>query len=233
MKRFYKAVSTNPTEGGWGVLLDDRPVLTPKRNALILPTQSLAEAIAAEWMIQDEDINLEDLILTRKARAVIDLVRNDREGYVNGCLKYGESDLVCYRADWPAGLIVRQSESWDPIVDWAQKNYDVAIIVMSGVMYRPQPEDSLKVFKNAMERLNDWELLALHSFVSTCGSLLIGLACFEGQLSIAKAVEAAELDIQWQLEDWGSDPEALKAHEDRIEAIETDWRFLNLTRRDD
>ena len=49
MKRFYKTVTVDATPGGFRLLLDGKPVQTPARQALLLPTRALAEAVAEEW----------------------------------------------------------------------------------------------------------------------------------------------------------------------------------------
>ena len=56
MKRFYKDVAVTPQEGGFAILLDGRTVKTPARNILVLPTEKLASAIAAEWREQGEEV---------------------------------------------------------------------------------------------------------------------------------------------------------------------------------
>jgi len=49
MKRAYRNASAEAVEGGWGVALDGRPLRTPGRNPLVLPSAALATAIADEW----------------------------------------------------------------------------------------------------------------------------------------------------------------------------------------
>ena len=49
MKRFYKETAVDAGDGGFRVLLDGKPMRTPAKAVLVVPTQALAEAIAAEW----------------------------------------------------------------------------------------------------------------------------------------------------------------------------------------
>ncbi len=55
IKRFYRQVAVESGEAGHGVTLDGRPVRTPAKAALLLPTRALAEAIAAEWDAQEDE----------------------------------------------------------------------------------------------------------------------------------------------------------------------------------
>ena len=59
------------------VLLDGRPMRTPAKATLIVPTRPLAEAIAVEWdSVPDKaEINAAHLRLTRLAATGIDRVR--------------------------------------------------------------------------------------------------------------------------------------------------------------
>jgi len=117
VKRFYKAA----TVGEWRrILLDGKPVKTPGRRDLALPSDALAEAIADEWNAVGEQIDPRAMKLSGLANAALDRIAPDPAGFARGLAAYGESDLLCYRAEAPAGLVRRQSESWDPIIAWAQ-----------------------------------------------------------------------------------------------------------------
>lgn len=78
MKRFYKDVSIGPAEGGFAVLLDGRPVKTPGRNLLVLPTERLAAAIAQEWQAQGDEVIAITMPLLRLANTVVDGVAVNR-----------------------------------------------------------------------------------------------------------------------------------------------------------
>src|SRR3569833_4722102 len=120
MKRFYKAVAVGPTDGGVAVLLDGRPVKTPARNTLVLPTEKLAAAIAAEWRGQGEEVTATSMPLLRLANSVTDGVTVNRGGVVDAVMRFAENDLLCCRAHQPPDLVARQSAGWDPWLDWAR-----------------------------------------------------------------------------------------------------------------
>ena len=110
MKRFYKQASVTAEPGGHAIHLDGRPVRTPARAPLLLPNAPLAEAIAAEWNAQGEEISPATMPMTGFANAAIDQIAVNAANFATGIAAYGESDLLCYRADSPALLVQRQNE---------------------------------------------------------------------------------------------------------------------------
>ena len=56
MKRLYKTVQVTEEPQGFGIALDGRPVKTPGRQPIRLPTRALAEAIAGEWRAQGDEV---------------------------------------------------------------------------------------------------------------------------------------------------------------------------------
>jgi chaperone required for assembly of F1-ATPase len=225
MKRFYKTVTV---AAGNRILLDGRPVKTPGRADLAAPTLGLAEAIAAEWSEQGEEIDPRLMAMTGLANAAIDRIGPEREAFARGLAAYGESDLLCYRAEGPAPLVARQAQLWDPILAWARSRYDVEFEIASGVMPRKQPEATLGRFRRAVLARDAFALAGLSHLVTVSGSVVIGLALAEGGIDLETAWAAAVLDEQWQAETWGTDAEAEKALAARRTDFEASCRFLSL-----
>src|SRR5882762_3965601 len=144
MKRAYKQATARAAEGGWGVALDGRPMRTPAKHELIVPSAALAEAIAAEWDAQQDEIRPPTMPLTRPAAPAIDRTRKQRELVVAEAANYAGTDLVCYRAEHPPALIARQHAGWQPLIDWAMQRYDAALAVTSGIVPQPQSPAALK-----------------------------------------------------------------------------------------
>ncbi|MGB7405869.1 MAG: ATP12 family protein, partial [Pacificimonas sp.] len=165
MKRFYKDAAATRDKRGWIVGLDGRPLNTPKRRPLVLPTEVMAEAVAAEWDEQGEIIDPVSMPLTGIANAAIDHVGGDRAGFADGIAAYGESDLLCYRADTPDSLVERQCQLWDPLLDWATKRYDLAFELVDGIMHVPQPEPTLARLRAALDAHDDFALAAAQPIV--------------------------------------------------------------------
>lgn len=230
MKRFYKEVAADLRSAGWEVLLDGRPVKTPARAALALPYDSLAEAIVAEWAGQGEIINPRSMPLTGLANAAIDRVAPDPQAFAATLARYGESDLLCYRAEGPDGLVARQADQWDPLLSWARGRYDVDFEVVAGIMHRPQPRRTVEQLGRAIAARSGWELAGLSPIVTVGGSLVIALALFEGAASLNEAWDAATLDERWQAEQWGEDAEATAMLQARRDDFEAGYRFLHLLR---
>lgn len=225
MKRFYKTAGVGADNG---VLLDGRPVRTPGRAPLAPPSADLAGAIADEWAAQGETIDPRSMPLTGLANAAIDRIAPAQAAFAHGLAVYGESDLLCYRAEGPAPLVRRQAELWDPILHWAEDRYGIAFEVTAGITHRPQPPETVRRLAAAVSARDPFELAGLSPLVTVSGSLVIALALAEGAISLDTAWTAAALDEQWQAEQWGEDEEAAKALAGRRADFAAASRFLSL-----
>ena len=210
MKRFYKDVSVAPSDGGFAVLLDGRSVKTPARNTLVLPTEKLASAIAAEWRAQGDEVIATSMPLLRLANAVIDGVAVNRESVIDAILRFGENDLTCYRAHQPPDLVARQREGWDPLLAWARQKFGADMLVADGITHVDQSPETLSVLRGAMAGYGPFTLAGLHVVTSVAGSLVLGLAVVEGEISGAHAFALSRIDEIYQAEKWGEDAEAAK-----------------------
>jgi chaperone required for assembly of F1-ATPase len=224
VKRFYKAVEV----AGGEIRLDGRPIKTLGRKPLLLPSDRLAQAVAGEWHSQDERIDPRTMPLTGLANAAIDRVAPDKHAFAAGLARYGESDLLCYRAEGPAGLVERQRALWDPLLGWARRRYDVDFELVQGVMHRPQPQATIDRLAHEVHARAVFELAGLSPLVTISGSLVIALALGEGGVDVDQAWAAAALDDQWQAERWGEDSEAAQALEARRRDFAAAARFLSL-----
>jgi chaperone required for assembly of F1-ATPase len=228
MKRFYREATVRPGPDGGEVLLDGRPVKTPGRRTLALPTAALADAVAAEWNAQGEEVRPRTMPLTGLANAAIDRVAPDKEAFAASLAQYGDSDLVCYRADGPASLIARQTRLWDPILAWARRRYDVDFEIVTGIIHRPQPPATRDRLAHAVVTRDAFALAALAPLVTISGSLLIALALAEEAIDLEAAWAAATLDEAWQAEQWGADAEAAERLDARRAEFAAADRFLRL-----
>lgn len=228
MKRFWKNVSVDAERG---VRLDDKPVRTPGRLPLVLPTDVLAEAVADEWRGVEGDIDPRAMPLTGLSNAAIERVTADPAVFAANLAAYAESDLLCYRADAPPELIERQNALWNPPLDWAEGRYGVQFELASGVMHRPQPDATIERLAVAVAALDPFELAGLSPVVTITGSLVLGLALVEQAMDAATIWAAANLDEDWQAEQWGVDPLAVQARDVRRAEFDAAARFLDLARR--
>ena len=215
MKRFWKAAEAVPAGEGWAVRLDDRPLRTPGRVALVVPTEPLAEAIAEEWAAADETFEPWAMPLTGLANAAIDRVAVDRAGFAAGLAKYAEADLACYRAEGPETLAARQQQGWDALLGWARRRYDVDFVTTTGITHVAQPQATVERLTQAVAELDPFRLAGLAPLVTIGGSLVAALAVLEGAMTPEQAWDAVSIDERWQVEKWGSDAEAAIAGRER------------------
>lgn len=230
MKRFYKETAVDLADGGHRVLLDGRPMRTPAKAVLVVPTRALAEAIAAEWgEVPDKaEINASHLPLTRLAATGHDRVTTQRTRVIEDTAKYAGSDMLCYRASEPETLVKRQQETWQPLLDWAAERYGARLVVVEGLAFVDQPEQAVKKLHHAVAAHSDLGLSALYNLTHISGSLVVALAVAEGHLSAADAFAVAQLDELYQIERWGEDPIAAQRHEGIRQDIDASARFLAL-----
>ena len=210
MKRFYKDVSIAPAQGGFAVLLDGKPVKTPSRNALLLPTEKLALAVAQEWRAQGEQVVATSMPLLRLSNTVIDGVTANRDEVIGAILRFGENDLLCYRAPQPPDLAQRQREGWDPLLDWVRQRFSARMTVADGLTHVDQTPDALAALREALQGHDAFTLAGLHVIASITGSTVLALAVAEGYIPGAYAFELSRIDETYQAEKWGADDEAVK-----------------------
>jgi chaperone required for assembly of F1-ATPase len=209
-KRFYKSadVGEGSEEGGFPVLLDGKPIVTPGRRALAAPIAALAAHIATEWNAQGERIDPAQMPLTRLANAAIDAVAQARTAVADEVAKYLGSDLVCYRAEGPAGLVERQAQAWDPVLAWAHAAFGARFVQVQGVVFSAQPAGAVEAARAAIPA-DPWRLAAVSSIASLTGSALLALALAAGAYEPETAWTAALVDEDWQTAQWGRDAETL------------------------
>lgn len=225
MKRFYKTVTTEPAENGHALLLDSRPVKTPLRAPLVLPTAAMAEAVAAEWEAQGEEIAIAAMPLTGFANAAIDQIAPQRERFIDDIAAYAETDTLCYRADPGDPLAERQDRDWEPILRWAENRYDISMIRVAGIIHQPQSTHSLSRLKSVVAALDAFTLAGFSTLTGIGGSLISALALSEQAFDSVTIWQAISLEELWQEELWGVDAQAVAAREHRRAAFDAAWRF--------
>jgi len=207
-KRFWTAAEPAEVAGGFGVRLDGRAVRTPARAELVVPTRALAAEIAAEWDAQEGKIRPVTMPMTCAANAAIDRVAREPAAVAAMLAAYGDTDLLCYRADSPAALVARQAVAWDPLLDWAESALSARLCITCGVMHVAQDRAVLDRLHAEVRLLDIWALTALHDLVSLSGSLVIGFAALREHAPAEALWRVSRIDESWQEEKWGSDEEA-------------------------
>ncbi|GAA0672351.1 chaperone required for assembly of F1-ATPase [Sphingomonas insulae] len=223
MKRFWTEVAV---DGDRVVTLDGRPVRTPGRVPLALPTDALATLVAAEWRAVPEMIDPRAMPLTGLANAAIDRIAPDPAAFATGLAAYGESDLLYYHAQSPDPLIARQQAAWDPWLAWARARYDVHFETTAGIMHRAQPATTLARLGEAVAALDAFRLAGLSPVVTITGSLILALALIERAGDGDRLWAAANVDEDWQAELWGADALAAQALANKRREFDAASAFL-------
>ncbi|AGI69755.1 ATP12 chaperone protein [Octadecabacter antarcticus 307] len=212
-KRFWTDVTVIETDGGFAVQLDSRLVKTPAKAALVLPTRAMADAVAGEWRLVVEKIDPNVMPVTRSANAAIDKVAIQFSEVAAMLAAYGGSDLLCYRAENPEGLVQRQSDGWDPLLDWAHDTFGARLIQTAGIMPIDQNKTDLNVLTAPIFAATPFELAAFHDLIAMSGSLVIALGVTRGRLAPKEAWALSRIDETWQAERWGADDDAARVAE--------------------
>jgi chaperone required for assembly of F1-ATPase len=208
-KRFYGTADVEENELGHVVVLDGKPLRTPARRLFAVPSRALAEAIAAEWQAQTEQVDPERMPRTRLANTAIDGVSADPQAVAEDIIRFSASDLLCYRAGGPEGLVRQQAEAWDPLIEWAHAALGARFILAEGVMHVEQPRETVAAVSASLRQYpSPLALAALHTITSLTGSAILALAVAAKAIPAEEAWHAAHIDEDWNISQWGEDAEA-------------------------
>ncbi len=227
-KRFWKAAAAAPEGEGFAVRLDGRPVRTPAKRPMILPTRAMAEAVAAEWAAVGAEVDPRRMPVTRAANAAIDKVATQFDEVAAMIAAYGGSDLLCYRATGPEALVRAQAAAWDPMLDWAARTYGARLVATQGVVPVAQPPEAVARLAAEVFACSPFQLTALHDLVALTGSLVLGLAATGEGVDAHDLWRLSRFDEDWQAAEWGEDAEAVAAAERKRGDFLSAGRFWRL-----
>jgi chaperone required for assembly of F1-ATPase len=229
-KRFYDAVALEKGPDGFAILLDGRTVRTPARAELRVAGKALAEEIVREWEAQGEKIDPATMPMTTRANTALDRVSGREAEVVKELVEYAGSDLLCYRAEGPEGLVEQQCAHWDPVLTWVKSTFGATFKIKEGVSHFEQIEQSLAIISSAFSEYHSFELTALHTMTTLTGSALLALAHGRGHLDVDQVWAAAHVDEDWQISRWGEDADAKARRALRRTELDADSAFLELVR---
>ena len=226
-QRFYKDAGVAEAGGGFAVTLDGKPIRTPSRRVVAVPVRPLAEAIAAEWRAQGETLDPLTMPLTRFANSVVEGVIDRADLVRDDIAKYLQSDLLFYRAGHPEGLVQREAQRWDPVLDWARDSLGAHFILAEGIMHVSQPEAAVMAARAALPT-DPWTIAAAHVVTTVTGSALLALALVHGVRDADQVWAAAHVDEDWNAEQWGADEEAVARRATRQVDFRAAVQILNV-----
>ncbi len=208
-KRFYTDAVAAAAPEGHQVLLDGKSVRTPARHLLAVPSRALAEQLAAEFAAQETHINPMTMPMLRLVNTALDGVGGNEQAIKEDIQRFAGSDLLCYRAEGPQGLVDRQAEHWDAVLDWVRSRLGVQFVLAEGVMHVAQPRVAISAIGTWLAPVESpLRLAALHSLTTLTGSALLAIAHADGFLDADAMWTAAHIDEDWNISQWGEDAEA-------------------------
>lgn len=227
-KRFYTDVTVVAEEGGgFGIRLDGKSVRTPARAILKVPTRALADNLKAEWEAQEELIDPAKMPATRLVNTALDAVADKVEAVAGEIVAYAGTDMLCYRADSPDGLVLRQQQSWDPLLSWVAETHGARFVLAEGIIHRQQPGTAIEALEAALKPFaTPIAISCLHTMTTLTGSAVLALALAEGRVMLDEAWRVAHLEEDWTIEHWGSDPEAEARREKRFAEMRAAYETL-------
>ena len=230
MKRFYKAVRVEPVGDAWQIMLDGRAIKTQGGTPQLIPTQSLAKAMAAEWDGQGKELNLRAFVFRDLTDFAIDKVASDPAETLETLGKYAETDTLCYRADPDDALFARQQAEWEPILARAEAREHVRFTRVSGIMHAAQPEATLAHFQGRLSAMDAFALTGLQTLASLATSFAIGLEATQPNADPKALWDAANLEELWQEELWGTDADATAQRNAREADFMQAFKWVQLAR---
>jgi len=228
VKRFYEAAAVAEEQRGFGVRLDGRPLRTPGRRVLVVPTRELAEALAAEWNAQGEEVDPRALQLTRLVTTVVDVMPGRRGDVIAEACAFARHDTLCYRVPEPRELVERQEREWGRWLAWAEATFGARLRTTSGIGSIEQPPEALARLDAAVRALDDWRLVGVHALARHLHSLVLALAVERGALDGGRAFELAHLEELYEIERWGEVDLQIRRHARLREEVGAAARLLAL-----
>lgn len=210
MKRFYTQVAVVPDGEGFAVRLDGRPIRTPARAPLVLPTRALADRVAAEWDSQQDEVRPQTMAMTGLANATLDLMATRRGEIVADVAGYAATDLLCYRAQAPAELRARQDSGWQPLLDWAAAHLGLRFVVTAGIVPVEQEPGLVEAARLHLDTYDDFTMVGASKLTHGTGSVVLAMAVVEGRITADEAFALSQIDELWQESLWGADDEAME-----------------------
>jgi chaperone required for assembly of F1-ATPase len=230
MKRFYKAVTLEPVEGGHAILLDGKNMKTPSGKPVHVPTLALAEAMSREWEAQRDVIDFRSMPLVRLVHSAIESGLEGAQGFRDEIVKYAGNDLLLYRADTPDSLVKEQEDAWDPVLIALARQFGILFKPTVGIIHQPQPEETLAKLADTLESEDYLSLVGLMQITSLTGSGLLAIAHRRGLVDADAVWAAAHVDEDHNVRLWGEDEEAQRRRQYRFIEFNAALRLLEALR---
>jgi chaperone required for assembly of F1-ATPase len=220
-------------DGRFSVALDGKPLKSPAGIEIRTARRAFADALASEWTgvlprSKSPKIDFDRVPLTCIVGTALDRIPAKRDAVIDELIAHAETELLCYRSEKPRDLAARQTQVWQPLLDWLSLSYDARLETHTTLVPPEQPAASLDALRKALAGFDDLKLAGLGVVVAATGSLTIGLALADGHIDATAAFAAAELDTLFQIERWGEDPVHAAKHAAIRKDLTDTQRFFRL-----
>ncbi|KAJ3073238.1 ATP synthase complex assembly protein atp12 [Podochytrium sp. JEL0797] len=223
ISRFWKKTFAEESEDGFRIKLDGKPLKNPEGTVIVIPKENriLATMVAGEWEEQERLLKSSSLPMTSIAVRGIELAKapETRAGVIETMFRYLDTDSILYMQDSHKNLIALQEKHWRPIINWASTEFSVPITPTFEITSVRQTPEAIAKFKDFLESLTPIQLAAFERAVLSSKSFLIATAILKRGVSVDFAVEAARVEVNFQVQKWG---EVLDAHDIDREALRRD-----------
>lgn len=204
-----------------------KALLTPLKLPMHVPTQALADAMAAEWRTHGK-FAAGKMPLTTLAQTAIDRIEQQRELIVESLLTYVDTDALVYRSNSSQKLAQTQKLKWDPVLNWSANLLKAKWEVTTGVMPVDQSAELHDGIREYLQKLDTMRLSAACMLSASFSSVALAIAVVEKHIDAETAFHLSRLEEESQAETWGRDFEADKRAARMQEEIVAAGHFLDL-----
>ncbi len=157
--------------------------------------------MAHEWQTQEDKIILSQMHLTGLCNRSIDNpTKVSKYELVDSTLGFLDTDTILFFSDEPPGLIKKQKEEWQPIIEWFCNRHQVEIEPSTSIA---PPKFSPKTREAIRRHMLSYSLESVHGIsfgADALKSVLLMFAVVDKRLTVKEAVSLARLETNFQVQ---------------------------------
>ena len=202
-EKYWKNVrKEKQTDNSFCIYLDEICLKSDKGNNIKLSAQ-LADEVVREWNAEGKIDSIKNSFHTKLCFSVADMTKKERENVLGRLVEYGNCDPICYIADQPTKLHLKQKDLYSPLIDWAENFFSIKLNNGSGLLFIEQPALNSGKIKTYLDGLDNFHLAAINEITKCLGSLFTCLALYKNVVSQEFAWEVANVEDNFRIELWG------------------------------
>ena len=202
-EKYWKSVRKEEENTNLFLIYLDEVRLKSDQGTDIKLSEKLADEIVREWSVDGKLNTIKNSFFTKFCFSATDMKEKEREAVLGSLIKYGNCDPICYIADEPTKLNLKQKDIYNPLIDWAEKFLSIKLNTGSGLLYIEQPSLNSGKIKKYLEELDNFHLTIIHELTKSLGSLFTCLALYKNIISPELAWEVANVEDNFRIETWG------------------------------